>query len=65
MSPSVRSQATALGVGALVGLAVAGVGGRLAMRDVALADGREDFGLTTEVGNVVGETGGLSFRPAP
>lgn len=63
MSPSLRSQATALGVGALVGLVVAGVGGRLAMRVVALADGREDFGLTTEGGNVVGDVtlGGTLF----
>jgi L-asparagine transporter-like permease len=63
MSPSRRSQATALGVGALVGLVVAGLGGRLAMRVVALADGREDFGLTTEGGNVVGDVtlGGTLF----
>jgi hypothetical protein len=45
----------ALGVGALVGLVVAGGGGRLAMRLIALADDREDFGLSTEGGDTVGE----------
>ena len=43
------------GVGALVGLVVAGGGGRLAMRLIALADDREDFGLSTEGGDTVGE----------
>jgi hypothetical protein len=50
-----RSPAVALGVGALVGLVVAGGGARLAMRLIALADDREDFGLSTEGGDTVGE----------
>lgn len=63
MPSSVRSVAAALGIGALVGLVVAGGGGRLAMRLVALADGREDFGRLTEGGNVVGDItlGGTLF----
>ena len=54
-SAAVRSLAAALGVGALVGLVVAGLGGRIAMRLVALADDREDFGQFTAGGDVVGE----------
>ena len=55
MTRRLRSPAVALGVGALVGLVVAGGGGRLAMRLIALADDREDFGLSTEGGDTVGE----------
>ena len=54
-SRAVRSLAAALGIGALVGLVVAGLGGRIAMRVVALADDREDFGRFTAGGDVVGE----------
>jgi hypothetical protein len=50
-----RSLIAALGVGALVGLVVAGGGARLAMRLVALADDREDFGAITGSGAFVGE----------
>lgn len=55
MTRRLRSPAIALGVGAAVGLVVAGAGSRLAMRLIALADGREDFGLPTEGGDIVGE----------
>lgn len=50
-----RSLAAALGVGALVGLVVAGGGARLAMGLIALADDREDFGSITGSGAFVGE----------
>jgi hypothetical protein len=50
-----RSLAAALGVGALVGLVVAGGGSRLAMGLIALADDREDFGAITGSGAFVGE----------
>jgi hypothetical protein len=50
-----RSPAAALAVGALLGLVVAGGGSRAAMRVIALADDREDFGLPTEGGDIVGE----------
>ena len=50
-----RSPAAALGVGAVLGVVVAGGGSRLAMRLIALADDREDFGLPTEGGDIVGE----------
>jgi hypothetical protein len=50
-----RSLAAALGVGALVGLVVAGGGARLAMGLIALADDREDFGSITGSGAHVGE----------
>jgi hypothetical protein len=50
-----RSLIAALGVGALVGLVVAGGGARLAMRLVALADDREDFGAITGSGAFVWE----------
>jgi hypothetical protein len=55
MTGRLRSSAVALWVGALVGVVVAGGGGRLAMRLIALADDREDFGLSTEGGDTVGE----------
>ena len=55
MASRLRSPAVALAVGALVGVVVAGGGARLAMRLIALADDREDFGLATEGGDVVGE----------
>ena len=55
MTRRLRSPALALGVGALVGLVVAGGGSRLAMRLIALADDREDFGLSTEGGDMVGQ----------
>ena len=51
----VRSGAVALVVGATVGLLVAGGGARLAMRLIALADNREDFGATTGSEATVGE----------
>jgi hypothetical protein len=44
-----------LGVGAVVGLVVAGGGSRLAMGLIALADDREDFGSVTGSGAFVGE----------
>jgi hypothetical protein len=50
-----RSLTAALGVGALVGLVVAGGGARLAMGLIALADDREDFGSITGSGAFVGE----------
>lgn len=50
-----RSPAAALGVGLLLGLVVAGGGSRAAMRVIALADDREDFGLSTQGGDVVGQ----------
>jgi ABC-type transport system involved in cytochrome c biogenesis permease subunit len=50
-----RSVAAALGVGAVVGLVVAGGGARLAMGLIALADDREDFGAITGSGAFVGE----------
>lgn len=50
-----RPLAVALGVGALIGLVIGSGGSRLAMRLVALADDREDFGLETSAGNVVGD----------
>lgn len=50
-----RSLTAALAVGALVGLIVAGGGSRLAMRLIAIADDREDFGSTTGSGAFVGE----------
>ncbi len=50
-----RSLTAALGVGALVGLVVAGGGSRLAMGLIALADDREDFGSITGSGAFVGE----------
>jgi hypothetical protein len=50
-----RPGAAALGVGALVGLVVAGAGSRLAMGVIALADDQEDFGSITGSGAVVGE----------
>ena len=55
MTGPLRSPAVAVGVGALVGLIVAGGGSRVAMRLIALADDREDFGLSTEGGDLVGE----------
>ena len=55
MAGLLRSPAAALGVGAFVGLVVAGGGSRVAMRLIALADGREDFGLSTEGGDIIGE----------
>jgi hypothetical protein len=50
-----RPIAAALAVGALVGLVVAGGGARVAMRLIALADDREDFGSITGSGALVGE----------
>jgi len=44
-----------VGVGALVGLVVAGGGARLAMGLIALADDREDVGSLTGSGALVGE----------
>lgn len=55
MTGLLRSPAAALGVGAFVGLIVAGGGSRVAMRLIALADDREDVGLSTEGGDLVGE----------
>jgi hypothetical protein len=55
MPRRLHAPAVALGVGALLGLVVAGVGSRLAMRAIALADEREDFGFRTEGGDVVGD----------
>ena len=55
MTGRLRSPAAALGVGAFVGLIVAGGGARGAMRLIALADDREDFGLSTEGGDIIGE----------
>jgi len=55
MASRLRSPALALAVGAVVGVVVAGGGARLAMRLIALADDREDFGLATEGGDVIGE----------
>ena len=55
MSGRLRSPAAALGVGAFLGLIVAGGGSRVAMRVIALADDREDFGLSTEGGDIIGE----------
>jgi hypothetical protein len=51
----VRPLAVGLGVGALAGLVIGGAGSRLAMRLVALADEREDFGRETSAGAVVGD----------
>jgi hypothetical protein len=50
-----RSLVAALAVGALVGVVVAGGGARLAMRLIALADDRENFGQITGSEAVVGE----------
>jgi hypothetical protein len=50
----VRSLAVAVGVGASAGLVIAGGGSRLAMRAIALED-RDNFGLRTSAGAVVGE----------
>jgi hypothetical protein len=55
MTGRLRSSAVALGVGVTVGVVVAGGGARIAMRLIALADDREDFGLSTEGGDTVGE----------
>ena len=55
MTRRLRAPAAALGVGALLGLVIAGGGSRGAMRLIALADDREDFGLPTEGGDIVGE----------
>ena len=55
MSHRLRSPVAALGVGALLGLVVAGAGSRVAMRVIALADDKEDFGLPTEGGDTIGE----------
>ena len=59
----VRALLVALAVGALVGVVVAGGGARLAMRLIALADDREDFGQITSSEAVVGEItfGGTVF----
>jgi hypothetical protein len=51
----VRTGAVALVVGATVGLVVAGGGARLAMRLIAVADNREDFGAITSSEATVGE----------
>jgi hypothetical protein len=50
----VRPLVVAVGVGASAGLVIAGGGSRLAMRAIALED-RDDFGLRTSAGAVVGE----------
>jgi hypothetical protein len=50
-----RSLAGCLGAGLLVGVLVAGLGSRLVMRALALADD-DARGIVTENGNVVGET---------
>jgi len=50
-----RPFAVALGIGALAGLVIGGAGSRIAMRLIALADDREDFGRVTSAGAVVGE----------
>jgi hypothetical protein len=49
-----RPLAVAVGVGATAGLVIAGGGSRLAMRAIALED-RDDFGLRTSAGAVVGD----------
>lgn len=58
-----RPLGVAVAVGALIGLVVAGGGSRLAMRLVAVADEREDFGVRTDAGAVVGDVslGGTVF----
>jgi hypothetical protein len=55
MTRRLRAPAAALGVGALLGLVIAGGGSRGAMRVIALADDKEDFGLSTEGGDLVGD----------
>lgn len=55
MPRRLHAPAVALGVGALLGLVVAGGGSRLAMRLVAIADDRQDFGRLTAGGDVVGD----------
>ena len=55
MTRRLRAPAAALGVGALLGLVIAGGGSRVAMRLIALADDKEDFGLSTAGGDLVGD----------
>ena len=50
-----RPFAVGLGVGALAGIVIGGAGSRIAMRLIALADDREDFGRVTSAQAVVGE----------
>ncbi|CAN5197092.1 hypothetical protein BH18ACT12_BH18ACT12_06030 [soil metagenome] len=50
-----RPLGVAVAVGGLTGLVLAGGGSRLAMRLVAVADEREDFGVRTDAGAVVGD----------
>lgn len=50
-----RLLAVAVCVGALAGLVIAGGASRLAMRLIALADDREDFGRVTSAGATVGD----------
>ncbi|MBA3383594.1 MAG: hypothetical protein H0T20_02935 [Actinobacteria bacterium] len=50
-----RSLGATIAVGAVSGLVVAGAGSRLAMRLIALADDREDFGFRTDAEAIVGE----------
>ena len=55
MTRRLPAPAAALAVGALLGLVIAGGGSRVAMRLIALADDKEDFGLSTEGGDLVGD----------
>ena len=50
-----RPLAVGVGVGGLLGLLIAGTGSRIAMRLIALADNREDFGRVTSAEAVVGD----------
>jgi hypothetical protein len=50
-----RTVAAGLAIGALVGLVVGGVCSRVAMRVIAFADDREDFGRVTSAGATVGD----------
>jgi hypothetical protein len=51
----VRPFVVGAGIGALAGLVVGGGGARIAMRLIALADDREDFGRVTSAQGVVGD----------
>jgi hypothetical protein len=50
-----RPLAVGVAVGGLLGLVVGGAGSRIAMRLIALADDREDFGRVTSAGAAVGQ----------
>jgi hypothetical protein len=51
----VRPFAVGAGIGALAGLVVGGGGARIAMRLIALADDRQDFGRVTSAQGIVGD----------